>query len=259
MPVLFVGHGNPMFAIRPNGYTEAWAELGRRLPPYRSILAVSAHWYVGETAVTAMAEPRTIHDFGGFPDELFRVSYPAPGDPALAGRVRELIGATGQVDGPVRADTAWGLDHGTWSVLRHLAPDADHPVVQLSIDGRRPGPFHRELGRALAPLRDEGVLILGSGNVVHNLAVAQLADGATPFDWAQRFEALVGRHLRHREWDPLVAPEGLGPDAGRSLPTPEHYLPLLYALGAAGPDDPVEVVTAGIDAASISMLSVRFG
>ncbi len=257
--MVFLGHGNPMFAIRPNAYTGAWSELGRSLPPYRAVLAVSAHWYVGETAVTAMERPRTIHDFGGFPDELFQVSYPAPGDPVLAERVAGLVGDSGLVDGPVRADTAWGLDHGTWSVLRYLAPDADRPVVQLSIDARRAAPVHRDLGRALAPLREEGVLILASGNVVHNLGAARFGDGVPALDWAERFEALVSRHLRDGGWDDLVDPGRLGPDAGRSIPTPEHYLPLLYALGAADPDDPVAVVTEGIDASSISMLSARFG
>ena len=259
MPVVFIGHGNPMYAIEPNRYAEAWVTLAAELPRPTAVLAVSAHWYVAGTAVTSMERPRTIHDFGGFPDELFRVSYPAPGSPTLADRVRTLADASGVLEEPAAADTGWGLDHGTWAVLRHMYPAADVPVVQLSIDGRRPGPFHHRLGAALAPLRDEGVLIVASGNVVHNLGAVRFGDGAVPFAWAERFEAEVRRCLLSGEGEALVDPFSFGPDAQRSGPTPDHYLPLLYALGAAGSSDPVRVVTSGIDAASISMLSVAFG
>jgi len=259
MPVVFLGHGNPLYAIRPSPYATAWEGLGRELPRPTAVLAVSAHWYVAGTAVTAMEQPRTIHDFGGFPDELYAVQYPAPGSPALAGRVRTLLDGSGLLDGPTGADHAWGLDHGTWSVLRHLYPEADVPVVQLSIDGRRPWAFHHRLGALLEPLRDEGVLIVGSGNVVHNLGVVRFEPGAPAFDWASRFEAEVRARVGTSAADELVDPTGFGPDARRSIPTPEHYLPLLYALGAAGPGAPGRILTEGIDAGSISMLSVVLG
>lgn len=164
LPAVFLGHGSPMNALNQNAWTRAWAGLGSSLPRPRAVLAVSAHWYLPALAVTAMAEPRTIHDFGGFPRALYEIRYPAPGDAALAARVQQLLAPL-----PVIADHAWGLDHGTWSVLRHMYPQADVPVVQLSIDARQPPRFHHELGARLRTLRAEGILILGSGNVVHNL------------------------------------------------------------------------------------------
>src|SRR5512135_681409 len=192
LPAVFFGHGNPMNAVSTNAYTTAWAALGARLPRPTAVLAVSAHWYIPTTAVTAMAAPRTIHDFGGFPPELYQLDYPAPGDPALARRVQALLAPV-----PVTLDTRWGLDHGTWSVLCHVFPQADTPVVQLSIDATQPPAFHYELGRRLAPLREEGVFILGSGNVVHNLpAYAWDRQPVEPFPWAVRFEAQVRERLR---------------------------------------------------------------
>ena len=259
MPVVFIGHGNPMYAIEPNRYADAWAELGRELPRPTAVLAISAHWYVAGTAVTEMAHPRTIHDFGGFPQELFDVSYPAPGSPALAHRVQHLIDHSGAVPSPVVADTRWGLDHGTWSVLRHLYPGADIPVVQLSIDRRQTPEAHLRLGTALRTLRDECVLMLGSGNVVHNLHVARLGGEVSPFDWAVRFEAEVRRRIDSGDGSSLVDLPALGLDAAQSVPTPEHYLPLLYVLGAATPDDQIRFPVDGIDAGSISMLSVVLG
>ncbi len=194
MPAIFFGHGNPMNALLNNRYTEAWRALGTSLPRPRAILMISAHWYVPGTAVTAMARPRTIHDFGGFPAELYRYDYPAPGDRALAGRVRELLAPL-----DVALDEReWGLDHGTWSVLCHAYPDADVPVVQLSIDETQAPRVHYELGRRLAPLRDEGVLLAGSGNLVHNLhTFAWGAHPVEPFDWAVRFEAQARRCSVH--------------------------------------------------------------
>ncbi len=187
MPAIFFGHGNPMNAIGENVYGKKWRAIGRGLPKPKAVLAISAHWYVERTAVTAMERPRTIHDFGGFPRELFEMQYPAPGDPALARRIADLLRPL-----HVSLDDAWGLDHGTWSVLAHVFPDADVPVVQLSIDETQPPHFHYELGRRLAGLRDEGVLVIGSGNVVHNLhAYAWGRHPAEPFDWALRFEAQV--------------------------------------------------------------------
>jgi 4,5-DOPA dioxygenase extradiol len=259
MPVVFIGHGNPMYAIEPNRYADAWEALGRELPRPTAVMSVSAHWYVAETAVTGMDRPRTIHDFGGFPRELFEVEYPAPGSPALAQRVRRLIDESGAVADPVVADTQWGLDHGTWSVTRRMYPEADIPVVQLSIDGRRAPGFHLALGSVLAPLRDEGVLILGSGNVVHNLQMARLTGDAPPLDWAVRFEAEVRRRISSGDGASLVDLASLGPDARQSVPTPDHYLPLLYVLGAASADDGIRFPVDGIDAGSVSMLSVVLG
>ncbi|HEX3842374.1 MAG TPA: 4,5-DOPA dioxygenase extradiol [Acidimicrobiales bacterium] len=259
MPVAFIGHGNPMYAIEPNRYADVWGELGRQLPRPSAVLAISAHWYVAGTAVTEMAHPRTIHDFGGFPKELFEVVYPAPGSLALAQRVRRLIDESHLIASPVVADTEWGLDHGTWSVARHLYPKADVPIVQLSIDGREGPEFHLRLGSVLAPLRDEGVLIFGSGNVVHNLQMARLAGEAPPLDWAVRFEAEVRRRIDSGRGASLADLPALGPDASLSVPTPDHYLPLLYVLGAASPDDGARFPVEGIDAGSLSMLSVVLG
>ncbi|MBC5810856.1 MAG: 4,5-DOPA dioxygenase extradiol [Candidatus Eremiobacteraeota bacterium] len=256
MPAIFFGHGNPMNALLNNRYTEAWRALGTSLPRPRAILMISAHWYVPGTAVTAMARPRTIHDFGGFPAELYRYDYPAPGDRALAGRVRELLAPL-----DVALDEReWGLDHGTWSVLCHAYPDADVPVVQLSIDETQAPRVHYELGRRLAPLRDEGVLLAGSGNLVHNLhTFAWGAHPVEPFDWAVRFEAQARRCLESGDQEPLVDYESLGRDALLSAPTPDHYLPLLYVIGARRPDDVVSFPVEGVDGGSISMLSVRVG
>jgi 4,5-DOPA dioxygenase extradiol len=202
-----------------------------------------------------MEAPRTIHDFGGFPRELFALQYPAPGDPDLARRVRELLQPL-----EVRADLSWGLDHGTWSVLSHVFPAADVPVVQLSIDETQPPAFHYGLGRRLRPLREEGVLLVGSGNVVHNLhAYAWGRHPAEPFDWALRFEALARELMLRGEHAPLLDYEALGRDAELSVPTPEHFLPLLYVLGASEPGEAVSFPVEGMDGGSISMLSVQFG
>lgn len=256
VPAVFLGHGNPMNALHRNPWTRAWAALGAGLDPKpRAVLAVSAHWYIAGTAVTAMATPRTIHDFGGFPRELFAMRYPAPGDPALAERVAALLAPV-----PVEADRSWGLDHGTWSVLCHVFPQADVPIVQLSIDETRPPAFHYQLGARLRALRDEGVLIVGSGDVVHNLeAYAWGGRPAQPYDWALRFESTVREHLMAGDHAALTDYAALGDDALLSVPTPEHYLPLLYVLGASVPGEFVTFPTEGIDGGSVSMLAVRFG
>ena len=255
LPAVFLGHGNPMNALQANAWTRAWAALGAALPRPRAVLAISAHWYVAATAVTAMRTPRTIHDFGGFPRELFEVSYPAPGDAALAVRVQQLLAPL-----PVLADHAWGLDHGTWSVLRHMFPYADVPAVQLSIDETQPPAFHHEIGVRLRPLREEGVLIAGSGDVVHNLhAYAWGRHAQQPYEWALRFEARVRAYLEAGDHAPLVDYPGLGDDALLAVPTPEHYLPLLYVLGASWPGEAVDFPVEGMDGGSVSMLAVRFG
>lgn len=252
MPAIFFGHGNPMNAIQPNAYTEAWSRLGRELPRPKAVVCVSAHWYLSGTRVTAMERPRTIHDFGGFPRALFEVQYPAPGSPELAERVTALVGA--------EPDMRWGLDHGTWSVLVHVFPDADVPIVQLSIDERQPAQFHYDLGRRLAPLRDEGVLVIGSGNLVHNLhTYAWGRHEPEPFDWAVRFENSAREWMRTGDHEPLIGYGMLGPDAQLSAPTPDHYLPLLYVLGAQQEGDRVTFPVEGIDGGSVSMLSVQVG
>ncbi len=255
MPAIFFGHGNPMNAISTNGYTEAWAEIGRTIPRPKAILCVSAHWYVPGVAVTAMERPKTIHDFGGFPRELFEVLYPAPGSPELAERVNELLG------GDVILDmNHWGLDHGTWSVLVHVFPDADIPVVQLSINEIEPAEFHYDLAKRLAPLRDEGILVIGSGNIVHNLhTYAWGKHGAEPFDWAMRFDAKARELILNDDHGPLIEYESLGRDALLSAPTPDHYLPLLYVLALKRQYEEVTFPVEGFDGGSISMLSVRVG
>ena len=226
LPAIFFGHGNPMNAVWDNSYTEGWRQIGKQMPRPRAILAISAHWFVPETGVTVSTAPRTIHDFGGFPQELYRVQYPAPGDPELARRVQAMLKPL-----QVKFDSSWGLDHGAWSVLRHVYPNADVPVVQLSIDETQPASFHYEIGRRLAPLRSEGILIVGSGNLVHNLhAYAWGRHMPDPYDWAVRFEQEAKEMMVAGEFKPLIDYENLGPEARLSIPTPDHYLPLLYVI-----------------------------
>jgi len=254
LPALFFGHGSPMNTLERNRYTAAWRAIGATLPQPRAVLAVSAHWTTRGTAVTAMGQPRTIHDFGGFPQELYAVQYPAPGDPALAAQVRERLAPL-----DVQLDQHWGLDHGSWSVLAHVFPDANVPVVQLSLDLTQPVRFHYELGVRLAALRDQGVLILGSGNVVHNLGLIQWGANAKPYDWAVRFNETVRARLAARDHDALIDYSSFGPEARLSVPTPEHYLPLLYVLGSQRPDEAVTLPIDGIEYGSISMLAVAVG
>ncbi len=254
MPAVFIGHGNPMNALEQNRYSEAWRRLGESVPRPKAILAISAHWYTRGTAVTAMDRPRTIHDFGGFPKELYAVRYPAPGDPALAAHVRDLLAPV-----EVRLDDAWGIDHGTWSVLAHVFPKADVPVVQLSIDATQSAPFHYALATRLAPLRDEGVLIVGSGNVVHNLGRIQWSDDAPPYDWAVRFNDKVRGLLAARNHESLIDFESHGADAHLSVPTPDHYLPLLYIVAQQHRDEDVSFPVGGIEYGSVGMLTVAVG
>lgn len=255
MPAVFFGHGNPMNALLDNGYTRGWAAIGKEVPRPNAILSVSAHWYIPGTSVTATPAPRTIHDFGGFPPELYQIDYPAPGHPALADRVRGLLAPMS-----VNLDEDWGLDHGTWTVLRHAFPRADIPVVQLSIDKRKPPEYHFEVGKRLAPLRDEGVLIVGSGNLVHNLQTyAWGRHAAEPFDWAVRFEHKARELLLAGDDGPLIAYETLGRDAELSIPTPDHYLPLLYVIALRREGDTIRFPVEGVDGGSVSMLAVRIG
>lgn len=254
MPVLFFGHGSPMNALHRNRYSEAWRRMGEQVPQPAAILAISAHWYIRGTAVTAMEQPRTIHDFSGFPKELYAVQYPAPGSPSLAERVCELLAPV-----EVSLDLSWGLDHGTWSVLVHVFPDADVPVVQLSLDASQPPAFHYDLATRLRPLRDEGVLIAGSGNIVHNLGRMQWSENAPPYDWAVRFDKAVHRRLEARDHSALIEYPALGPDARLSVPTPEHFLPLLYVIAQQREDETVSFPVGGIEYGSIGMRAVAVG
>jgi 4,5-DOPA dioxygenase extradiol len=253
MPAVFIGHGNPMNVVQRNRWTESWIALGAVLPRPRAILMVSAHWYLPGTKVTSMPHPRTIHDFGGFPPELYDIQYPAPGDPALAARVRDVLAPL-----PVALDETWGLDHGAWSVLYHLFPEADIPVVQLSIDQTQPPSFHYEIGKLLAPLRKEDILVVGSGNLVHNLQAYQWTrPEAEAFGWAARFEERVRALLQGGRDSQLIDYAGMGSDAKLSVPTPDHYLPLLYVLGSRGKSEAVSFPVEGFDGGSMSMLTVQ--
>ena len=256
MPVLFVGHGSPMNAIADNRWSRAFKDMAGLLPRPKVILAVSAHWYVPGTYLTGNERPETIHDFGGFPRPLYEMQYPAGGDRALAERVVRLLGKDRAA---LRED--WGIDHGTWSVLCHLRPRADCPVVQLSLDSTLPPHGHLELGRALGALRDEGVLVMASGNIVHNLRDAfsrsRRADPDTP-EWAAAFDAQVARACERHDTGFLVS--AAASEAGRlAHPTPDHYLPLLHAAGAAEALDPVSFPVTGFDMGSLSMRAVLFG
>lgn len=255
MPAIFFGHGNPMNAIERNAYSKGWADLGTQVPKPKAVISISAHWYIPGTSVTAMSAPRTIHDFGGFPSELYTIQYPAPGDPVLASRVRKLLEPIS-----VDLDEQWGLDHGTWAVLRHVFPRSDVPVIQLSIDRTRPAAFHYEIGRRVAPLRDEGILIAGSGNLVHNLhAYAWGQRRVEPFDWAVRFEKQARELLLAGEDGPLIEYTKLGHDAVLSAPTPDHYLPLLYVIALRRKGDSITFPVEGVDGGSVSMLAVQVG
>jgi 4,5-DOPA dioxygenase extradiol len=255
LPAIFFGHGNPMNALADNKYTQAWRRIGEDVGTPKAILAISAHWFVPEVGVTVMTEPRTIHDFGGFPRELYQVQYPAPGDPVLARRVQALLAPLA-----VKLDESWGLDHGTWSVLKHVYPAADVPIVQLSIDAAREAAFHFELGQRLAPLRAEGVLIVGSGNLVHNLRTYAWGRAMPePYDWALRFEDEARAMMLAGESKPLIDYASLGRDAMLSIPTPEHYLPLLYVLATRQGGEAIRFPVEGIDGGSISMLAARVG
>jgi 4,5-DOPA dioxygenase extradiol len=255
MPAIFFGHGNPMITLSNNDYTRGWSAVGAEVSQPKAVLCVSAHWYLPAMLVTAMTTPRTIHDFGGFPRELFEITYPAHGDPDLAKRLQDLLAPIS-----VGLDERWGLDHGTWTVLRHVFPKAEIPVVQLSIDDSQPPAFHYEIAKKLAPLRDEGILIIGSGNIVHNLrAYSWDQPNVKPLDWAVRFDRHVRKLLLKGEEIQLIEYDKLGKDALMSAPTPDHYLPLLYVIALRRENEPVSFPVEGFDGGSMSMLTVQIG
>ena len=263
MPVLFLGHGSPMNAIGDNEYRRSWQALGARfgtdLPRPQLILCISAHWLTQGWWLTAMAQPKTIHDFGGFPEELFAEQYPAPGDPAAAQAIGQLVRQRASL--PLGLDEGeWGLDHGAWSVLKPMFPVADVPVIQLSLDYSRPPEDHYDLARQLKALRDRGVLIVGSGNIVHNLRQMQRgADGNQAFDWALEFDQTIGGQVQQGNLDALQKFQKLGSLAKMAHPTHEHFLPLLYCAGAVDPREPMQFFNTSFQGGSISMRSMIWG
>lgn len=255
MPVIFIGHGSPMNAIETNEFTLSLSSLGKKIPTPRAIVCISAHWLTEGTWVTHMSHPKTIHDFYGFPKALFDVQYPAPGSPDIA----ELIMSTLEKPKVHADDEIWGIDHGTWSVMRHLYPDANIPTIQLSIYLEQPGEYHYHIGQQLQFLRDHGVLIVGSGNVVHNLPRMTWGDNVKPYDWAIEFDDWIKEKLLERN-DQAVITQYMNSEAGKlSVPIPDHYYPLLYVLGAANKDEELSFVYEGIQNGSISMRTLRIG
>lgn len=255
MPVLFIGHGSPMNGIEDNEFSQTWAAIGQTMPVPKAVIVVSAHWFTRGTAVTAMIFPKTIHDFGGFPQALFDVQYPAPGNPALAAETAELIKGT-----PVTLDHDWGLDHGAWTVLQHMFPKADIPVLQLSIDYTKTPRAHYDLAKELYQLRRKGVLIMGSGNMVHNLRMLswEMMDGGG-YDWALEINDQFKRLILSQDHQPLIGWESLGRAATLAIPTPEHYLPLLYTLGLQNAGEEVALFNDKAVGGSLTMTSVRIG
>ena len=254
MPVLFLGHGSPMNAIELNEFSRTWQDMGKSLPRPAAVLCISAHWETSGTFVTAMQKPATIHDFGGFPQALFDVEYPAPGNPALAVEAKNGITKTG-----VELDQNWGLDHGCWSVMKHLYPDADVPVIQLSLDYRQSPKYHFELAAELGALREKGVLIMGSGNMVHNLRVLDWHKPDNGFDWAQEANAKMKKLILADDFQQLINYKMLGHDVEMSVPTPEHFLPLLYALGLKEKNEEISIFNDKLVMGSISMTSFKIG
>jgi 4,5-DOPA dioxygenase extradiol len=257
MPVLFIGHGSPMNGIEENEFTENWRKMAASVPEPKAVLVISAHWLTRGTHITAMEKPRTIHDFGGFPEELFKVQYPAPGDPVLARETAGIIQST-----EVGLDHEWGLDHGTWTVVRHMFPDAKIPVLQLSIDYAKGPQYHYDLAKELLSLRKRGVLIIGSGNMVHNLRMVaweKLNDLDYGYDWAIGMNEQFKKNITSGSHDLLINYESMGKEAMLAIPTPDHYYPLMYILGLQQKNDAVEIFNDRLVGGSLTMTSVKFG
>jgi 4,5-DOPA dioxygenase extradiol len=257
MPVLFVGHGSPMNGIETNTFSKTWQDLPRQFPTPSAVLCISAHWLTSGTFITAMDHPKTIHDFGGFPDELFKVQYPAPGNKMLAEETVQLVKST-----QVGLDHDWGLDHGAWSVIRHMYPDATIPVLQFSIDYYKPARYHYELAKELSVLRNKGVLILASGNMVHNLRMVAWDKISMPgfgFDWAIEMNEIFKKKIADGDHQPLLNYESLHQAAKLAIPTPDHYWPLLYALGLQNGKEEIQFFNDSLVAGSLTMTSVRIG
>ena len=257
MPVLFIGHGSPMNGIENNVFSQQWAKTANEIMKPKAILVISAHWLTNGTFVTAMDNPKTIHDFGGFPDELFAVQYPAPGDPILAQETRDLIQSTN-----VGLNHDWGLDHGAWTVVRRMYPDASIPVLQLSIDYSKPAAYHYELAKELAALRKKGVLIIGSGNMVHNLRMIAWDKMEVPnfgFDWAIEMHELFKQKITAGDHTALINYESLSKSARLAIPTPDHYFPLMYILGLQEKNEAPVFFNDQLVAGSLNMTSVKFG
>ncbi len=252
MPLLFVGHGSPMNAIEDNEFTSGWREAGKKLPRPKAILCISAHWETRGTFVTAMEKPKTIHDFYGFPPELFEVDYPAKGNPALAEQAKKLV-----TQAIVMLDTNWGLDHGCWSVVRRMYPNADVPVLQLSLDHYQSPDWHYNLAKDLAPLRRNGVLIIGSGNIVHNLRMINWQHPDSAYDWAEEMNVRFKEYILHGNYMDLINYPSLGKAAALSVPTQEHFLPMLYVLGLKEDNENITIFNDKIVLGSISMTSFR--
>ena len=257
MPVLFIGHGSPMNGIESNIYSRRWEELGTKLPIPKAVICVSAHWLTQGTSITAMPNPRTIHDFGGFPDELFKVEYPAPGDPALAEETKKLITSVN-----VGLDHDWGLDHGTWTVVRRMYPSAEIPVLQLSIDYDKPAQYHFDLAKELSALRKKGVLIIGSGNMIHNLRMAawdKLNGPEYGFDWALEINSVFKKNILERNFQALINYDSLGEAAKLAIPTPDHYYPMIYSLGLIEKNEDVSLFNDKVIGGSLNMTSFKAG
>lgn len=257
MPVLFVGHGSPMNGIEDNEFSKRWTSIAKEIPIPTAVLVISAHWFTKGTSITAMDFPKTIHDFGGLPEALYQVQYPAPGNPVLAKGTASLIHST-----HVELDHDWGLDHGTWTIVRHMYPEANIPVLQLSIDYSKPPSFHYELAKELFTLRKKGVLIIGSGNMVHNLRMVawdKLNGPAYGYDWALHMNQTFKDLILHKDHQPLIHYDQLGREAMLAIPTPEHYLPLLYTLGLQDKNDPIAFFNDQPVGGSLTMTSVKIG
>lgn len=251
MPALFAGHGSPMNAIEDSIYSHEWDRLAAQLPKPKAILSISAHWYTDGSHVNDMDKPQTVYDMYGFPQALYDVTYPAPGSPDLAHRVQQLI------ERPVDIDNSWGIDHGTWSILHRMFPQADIPIVQLSVDAQASAREHFDMGRQLAPLRDEGVMIFGSGDVVHNLSLVDWSM-QTGYPWADEFDSFIKERVVARDFDHVIDWRSAGDCATKAFWTPEHFFPLLYVLGASNDDDALEVFNDSCELGAISMTGYLF-